>query len=182
MLQKDSYRLMKYLSGQGINYWVLTLSFADICLAEERFDAEFLPELKAFLFCGEVLPCETALSLIKRFPDAKVINTYGPTESTVCVTEIQITEEMASGHELLSVGKVRPGTTIELDPDSSEIIIIGDTVSDGDPVEFLKNLNRHMATADQNHLIFIEKTGHTYQMKNQEVADLILSQIRKWKQ
>ncbi|MBR2619617.1 MAG: AMP-binding protein [Firmicutes bacterium] len=130
-LQKDSYRLMQYLSGQEINYWVSTPSFADICLAEERFDAEFLPELKAFLFCGEVLPCETAKRLIKRFPDSKVINTYGPTESTVCVTEIQITEEMASGNEPLPVGMVRPGTTIELDPDTSEIIIIGDTVSPG---------------------------------------------------
>ena len=56
-----------------------------------------------------------------------------------------------------------------------------DNFTDGDPVEFLKNLNRHIPTADQNDLIFIEKTGHTYQMKNQEVADLILSQIRKWK-
>ena len=55
LLQKDSYRLMDYLSGQGINYWVSTPSFADICLAEERFDAAFLPEVKAFLFCGEVL-------------------------------------------------------------------------------------------------------------------------------
>ena len=131
LLQKDSYRLMQYLSGQGINYWVSTPSFADICLAEERFNAVFLPELKAFLFCGEVLPCETAKRLIKRFPDSKVINTYGPTESTVCVTEIQITEEMASGNEPLPVGKVRPGTSIELDPETSEIIIIGDTVSPG---------------------------------------------------
>lgn len=57
-----------------------------------------------------------------------------------------------------------------------------DNFTDGDPMEFLKNLNRHMPTEDQNDLIFIEKTGHTYQMKNQEVADLILSQIRKWKQ
>ena len=131
LLQKDSYRLMDYLSGQGINYWVSTPSFADICLAEECFDAEFLPELNAFLFCGEVLTCETAKSLIKRFPGSKVINTYGPTESTVCVTEIQITEEMASGNEPLPVGKARPGTMIELDPETSEIIIIGDTVSPG---------------------------------------------------
>jgi D-alanine--poly(phosphoribitol) ligase subunit 1 len=131
LLQKDSYRLMDYLSGQGINYWVSTPSFADICLAEERFDAAFLPEVKAFLLCGEVLPCETAKRLIKRFPDSKVINTYGPTESTVCVTEIQITEEMTAGNEPLPVGKARPGTRIELNPETSEIIIIGDTVSPG---------------------------------------------------
>lgn len=55
-----------------------------------------------------------------------------------------------------------------------------DNFTDGDPAEFLRNLNEHMPTAEKNDLIFIEKTGHTYQMKNQEVADDILAQIRKW--
>ena len=56
-----------------------------------------------------------------------------------------------------------------------------DNFTDGDPSEFLRNLNNHMPTADENKLIFIEKTGHTYQMKNQEVADDILHQIQEWR-
>lgn len=55
-----------------------------------------------------------------------------------------------------------------------------DNFTDGDPSEFLRNLNRHMPTASQNKLIFIEKTGHTYQMKHQEVADRILKQLQDW--
>lgn len=55
-----------------------------------------------------------------------------------------------------------------------------DNFTDGDPSEFLRNLNNQMPTSKENDLIFIEKTGHTYQMKNQEVADLILKQIKKW--
>ena len=55
-----------------------------------------------------------------------------------------------------------------------------DNFTDGDPSEFLRNLNAHMPMAAQNKLIFIEKTGHTYQMKNQEVADDILRQLREW--
>lgn len=55
-----------------------------------------------------------------------------------------------------------------------------DNFTDGDPSDFLRNLNAHMPTADQNKLIFIEKTGHTYQMKNQEVADDILAQLNEW--
>lgn len=55
-----------------------------------------------------------------------------------------------------------------------------DNFTDGDPSEFLRNLNAHMPTAAQNKLIFIEKTGHTYQMKNQEVADDILRQLQEW--
>ena len=56
-----------------------------------------------------------------------------------------------------------------------------DNFTDGDPAEFLRNLNAHMPTAAQNKLIFIEKTGHTYQMKHQEVADKILGQIQEWR-
>ncbi|MBQ4419595.1 MAG: hypothetical protein II870_08170 [Synergistaceae bacterium] len=41
----------------------------------------------------------------------------------------------------------------------------------GDPVEFLENLNNHMPTAEYNRLIFIERTGHTYQNKHQEVKE-----------
>ena len=56
-----------------------------------------------------------------------------------------------------------------------------DNFTDGDPSEFLRNLNDHMPTAKENDLIFIERTGHTYQGKNQEVADDILEQLQKWR-
>lgn len=56
-----------------------------------------------------------------------------------------------------------------------------DNFTDGDPAEFLRNLNAHMPTADRNKLILIEKTGHTYQMKHQEVADDILHQLQEWR-
>ena len=57
-----------------------------------------------------------------------------------------------------------------------------DNFTDGDPAEFLRNLNNHMPTAGQNRLIFIEKTGHTYQMKYQEVADIKLKQLQEWEE
>ena len=44
----------------------------------------------------------------------------------------------------------------------------------------LKNINRHMPTAAENKLIFIEKTGHTYQQKEQEIADIILETVKEW--
>lgn len=56
-----------------------------------------------------------------------------------------------------------------------------DNFTDGDPAESLRNLNAHMPTADRNKLILIEKTGHTYQMKHQEVVDDILHQLQEWR-
>ena len=55
-----------------------------------------------------------------------------------------------------------------------------DNFTDGDPTEFLENLNNHMPTAEYNRLIFIERTGHTYQNKHQELADNILRQLQEW--
>lgn len=62
-------------------------------------------------------------------------------------------------------------------------LLIGtyDNFAGGDPVSFLERINRHIPTADQNKLIFIEKTGHTYQMKHQEVADDILKLMQDWR-
>ena len=63
-------------------------------------------------------------------------------------------------------------------------LLIGtyDNFTNGDPAGFLRNINAHMPTARENQMIFIEKTGHTYQMKHQEVADKILKQLQDWRE
>ena len=62
-------------------------------------------------------------------------------------------------------------------------LLIGtyDNFTDGDPSGFLRNINSHMPTAAHNRLLFIERTGHTYQQKHQEVADKILQLIKDWR-
>ena len=61
-------------------------------------------------------------------------------------------------------------------------LVIGtyDNFTCGNPSEFLKNINNHMPTATKNKLIFIEKTGHTYQQKEQEIADIILKTVQEF--
>ena len=62
-------------------------------------------------------------------------------------------------------------------------LLIGtyDNFTDGDPSGFLRLTNSHLPTAAENKLIFIEHTGHTYQMKHQELADSILNLIVEWR-
>ncbi|MFQ6929717.1 MAG: AMP-binding protein [Eubacterium sp.] len=59
-----------------------------------------------YFFCGEVLTTATVSKLHQRFPKAKVINTYGPTESTVAVTDVEITPELLEN--IMSQGKSLP--------------------------------------------------------------------------
>ena len=79
----------------------------------------------------------------------------------------------------------------QLDADFSQLahithtgaLLIGtyDSFTDGDPAGFLQMINSHMPTAAQNRLIFIERTGHTYQQKHEELAQHIVQLFREWK-
>lgn len=102
------------LKESGADIWVSTPSFAELCLANADFDQSAMPELRLFLFCGETLPNATAARLLERFPRARVVNTYGPTESTVAVTSVEVTTEMAASPEPLPVGAPRLGTRIRI--------------------------------------------------------------------
>lgn len=139
-VQSDYRALLQGLAASKAQVWVSTPSFADVCLSDKSFDRELLPELEVFLFCGETLTNKTARKLQERFPGAKVINTYGPTESTVAVTDVLVTQELAVLEEPLPVGSPKPGTKIEIwdedgnvlpEGEKGEIIILGDTVSTG---------------------------------------------------
>lgn len=64
----------------------------------------------------------------------------------------------------------------------SGALLIGtlDRFTYGDPSGFLENINRHFPKHAENELIFIERTGHTYQQKEQEVAEKLLNLVQKW--
>jgi len=139
-LQSEIPQMLEYMQQGGLNYWVSTPSFADMCLAEPGFNGDMLPELRDFFFCGEKLTKGTARGLMERFPKADVINTYGPTESTVAVTSVKITDEMLADEKCLPIGEPKPGTEIRIiksdgslakGMEHGEIQIVGNTVSPG---------------------------------------------------
>ncbi|WGE90318.1 alpha/beta fold hydrolase [Actinobacillus genomosp. 1] len=79
---------------------------------------------------------------------------------------------------------------VETDGDFSQVekishsgaLLIGtlDRFTYGDPSGFLRNINAHFTNSQANELIFIENTGHTYQQKEQELADKIRDLLTTW--
>ncbi len=139
-IQLETKALFQSLKESNADVWVSTPSFADVCLSDQLFNLDLMPNLKEFLFCGEVLTNVTVSKLHERFPKTVVVNTYGPTESTCAITDVTVTESINKKIMPLPVGKAKNGTWLNIvdsegnvlkDGEKGEIIIIGDSVSTG---------------------------------------------------
>lgn len=137
---KNFGQLFQVVPNLDLNVFVSTPSFADMLMLSPEFNTEHMPGLNYFLFCGEELTISTAKRLKERFPAAHIFNTYGPTEATVAVTSIEISQEMIETLKRLPVGKVKAHTTTSIWDDDQmltepnqqgEIIIAGDSVAKG---------------------------------------------------
>lgn len=137
-LLQESDAFFAILKRYNQSVWVSTPSFAYLFLRDTMFNEKELPAIKTFLFCGETLPVQTAQKLLILFPDARVLNTYGPTEATVATTIVNITPDIIQRYpDALPVGYIKRETEILIDNETNdpaqpgEIIIVGDNVSIG---------------------------------------------------
>lgn len=133
-------QLYAALASSRVTTWVSTPSFAQLSLAEKKFDASMLTEVRRFLFCGETLAPEVAAQLIERFPDSEVWNTYGPTEATCATTSLRVNRAVLEKYSPLPVGYPKPNTRVLIMDESGresgpgergEIVIAGPNVSTG---------------------------------------------------
>ncbi|MGY3748978.1 D-alanine--poly(phosphoribitol) ligase subunit DltA [Vagococcus acidifermentans] len=136
----DFQKLFHVLPHLNIHVWVSTPSLMEICLLSPEFRDEHHPELSHFLFCGEELPHTVAETLKNHFPQARVFNTYGPTEATVAVTSVEIDGNVLASHQRLPLGVPKPDTEVlimddcnqpQVEGEVGEIVIVGPSVSKG---------------------------------------------------
>lgn len=106
---------LERLKSNAVSAWVSTPSFAYQQLLSPQFNSEYLPELSVFIFIGEVLNKALVKQLRRRFPQAKIINSYGPTEATIATTVVEITDEILnSDSAVLPVGVMMPESKMEI--------------------------------------------------------------------
>ncbi len=137
--QVEPRQLYQTLARSNVSIWVSTPSFARLCLAEPAFTAEMIPAVRKFWFCGETLAPEVASDLLRRFPQAEVWNTYGPTEATVATTSVRIDQDILARYNPLPVGRPKPDSRVIImsqdkrlpDGERGEIVIAGPNVSLG---------------------------------------------------
>ncbi len=116
---------------------VCTPSFILIYLSVPEFNAGHYPAINQFIFMGEELPVATVKKVRQRFPAAKVVNAFGPTEATVVTTYIEVTDTVLAEYpKALPIGYCRPNAEmLILDKDEEsgigEIGLVGQNLSIG---------------------------------------------------
>lgn len=128
------------LRESDMTLWISTPSFAAVCAQDDSFCQDMMPNLKTMYFIGEILSVKLAKEMRKRFPNVRIINSYGPTEATVAVTGIDITDEILEREKVLPIGYSMDGCVIRVVDDSGnvvedgekgELVILGKSVSKG---------------------------------------------------
>lgn len=119
-----------YLASAKVNVWASTPSFVRQQLLDPSFDAAHLPDLRVFVFGAESLTPTVAEALWARFPRARIINSYGPTEATCSTTWVEIDAALRAAAPLpFPIGRAKPYADIFLD--DGEICVAGDHVMRG---------------------------------------------------
>ena len=121
---------MQYLADTGIAVWASTPSFVRQQLFNPDFNGASLPGLRVFVFGAESLSPALAEELWQRFPDARIINSYGPTEATCSTTWVEIDAALRqAAPNPFPIGRAKPYADVFID--QGEICIAGDHVMRG---------------------------------------------------
>jgi amino acid adenylation domain-containing protein len=122
-------------------------------LANELLQAGVLPPLRALMVGGEALASDVASGLLASGRIGRLLNCYGPTECTVCVTTEEVTDPVPA---TIPIGREVPGTqVVVLDGEGhrvadgviGELCISGGQVADGyvdDPVGTAERFRVHI--------------------------------------
>jgi amino acid adenylation domain-containing protein len=127
--EADHLRAAAFVRNEGITTWFSVPSVAALMQRMRSLAPDALPSLRLAFFCGEALPWDVARSFALATPNARIINLYGPTETTIAITafEVQRTELVAQG--IVPIGHVYPEHQVRIT--DGELVLSGPQVTAG---------------------------------------------------
>ena len=121
--------LTQYLRQTAITCWYSVPSILTGMMRDGRMQEADFPSLRLLLFAGEVFPAPALAELMRRLPDVRFVNLYGPTETNV-VTWYEVPSDY-DGSEDIPIGIPCPYAQIRLDETNGELLAGGASLMHG---------------------------------------------------
>lgn len=111
----------RYAQDLDATIWVSVPSVVSMSYAAGLLEPNSLPNIRLALFCGEALTYKAIRAFSLAAPNARLVNTYGPTEATVSVTHFEIDRSWLVSElpqdpllEIMPIGYPDPGVELAL--------------------------------------------------------------------
>ena len=128
-------RSAAFAREERITVWFSVPSQVDLLRRVRALPPDSLPDLRLAFFCGEVLSAEVVSAFQLAAPDCRVINLYGPTETTIAITAHTIDRQVLERSGTIAIGRPFPGHLIRLEDrledGKGELLIAGPQVNAG---------------------------------------------------
>lgn len=127
--EEGGLRAAAFARRNDIAVWFSVPSAASMAVRIRDLEPGTLPSLKLAFFCGEALPWTTAQAFAKAAPKARLINLYGPTESTIAITAYELDRSASERTGNVPIGKLFPGHMSLVE--NGELLVHGPQVAKG---------------------------------------------------
>ena len=125
------------ISRNRLSHWISVPSVIDLMARDKQLGLDNFKTLNKVVFCGEPLLSRHLRFIFEHNPTVSVLNTYGPTEATVCVTNLELRKDnwQTKVRGSAPLGDAIPGMKIELEggreANQGQIVLSGRQIAEG---------------------------------------------------
>lgn len=109
------------VASEEVTYSGFTPSYLRLLLASPQVSTLADSTLKCIALGGEAIPVTALRALWACAPDLRVFNRYGPTETTIAVTDVELTKDVVE-HGAITIGRPHPGVSFVLVDEHDRVI------------------------------------------------------------